>query len=305
MCAERESAVSPAVAVALILALTTLVAGIVTVTVLSGGLSFVVKDAKEVQVSVDIAGDTAVLSIVSGKDLPMMSSYTVIVTDINGVAYNGTLPYPAVKSVKFPMNSGEVGSWIAEIEASGVTVPSDVKTEVTAAVEYLSKILNVNNISQIAVVGHFTDGISEVVFLGQVKPGAVVEPITPATQYTITFNANGGSGTMQNAYVSQGESLTLPLCTFTKTHAYFGGWDTSASGHSVVYSDKETIPVSSNLNLYAVWMANVTFDKNNDGAAGTMPEQAFVCGVAKNLNKNTFIAPTGQKFSAWSENKVG
>ena len=91
---------------------------------------------------------------------------------------------------------------------------------------------------------------------------------TPHT-YTITYSANGGSGTMQQTSATYGESITLPNATFVKEGFYFRGWSTEVGGR-IIYPDGATV---SNLtteqngvvNLFAVW-----------GSSNATPEEFFV-----------------------------
>ena len=91
---------------------------------------------------------------------------------------------------------------------------------------------------------------------------------TPHT-YTITYSANGGSGTMQRTSATYGESITLPKATFVKDGFYFRGWATEVEGR-IIYPDGATV---SNLtteqngvvNLFAVW-----------GSSNATPEEFFV-----------------------------
>ncbi len=73
---------------------------------------------------------------------------------------------------------------------------------------------------------------------------------------SITFDANGGQGVMDDFKVSIGTSGILPTCTFTRTGYEFAGWATSSTG-AVVYSDEQTITPTASMTLYAVWRAEV------------------------------------------------
>ena len=82
---------------------------------------------------------------------------------------------------------------------------------------------------------------------------------TPNT-YTISFNANTGTGTMNSQSATYDVQTTLTTNNFTKTGYTFAGWATSANG-SVEYNDGESVSnlVSTNngnINLYAVWTPN-------------------------------------------------
>jgi uncharacterized repeat protein (TIGR02543 family) len=78
-----------------------------------------------------------------------------------------------------------------------------------------------------------------------------------ANFYTVTYNANGGSGTMANSIFILGESQNLRENTFTRTGYIFTGWATSSDG-TVIYTDGESINDPSvaagvTVTLYAVW----------------------------------------------------
>lgn len=77
-------------------------------------------------------------------------------------------------------------------------------------------------------------------------------PETPKTTYTITFNANGGAGTIASITEVSGTEITLPENTLTKEGYIFAGWATSADG-DVSYSDKAKITVTEDITLYAKW----------------------------------------------------
>ena len=78
-------------------------------------------------------------------------------------------------------------------------------------------------------------------------------PETPKTTYTITFNANGGAGTIASITEVAGTEITLPENTLTKEGYIFAGWATSAD-EDVSYSDKaKIITLTGNITLYAKW----------------------------------------------------
>ena len=91
---------------------------------------------------------------------------------------------------------------------------------------------------------------------------------TPHT-YTITYSANGGSGTMQQTSATYGESITLPNATFVKEGFYFRGWSTEVGGR-IIYPDGATVnnlttEQNGVVNLFAVW-----------GSSNATPEEFFV-----------------------------
>ncbi len=74
-----------------------------------------------------------------------------------------------------------------------------------------------------------------------------------AKDVTITFNANGGAGTMQAQVVKSGVVASLNSSSFTRTNYSFSHWNTKSDGTGVTYSDKATITTSENIIFYAQW----------------------------------------------------
>ena len=82
-------------------------------------------------------------------------------------------------------------------------------------------------------------------------------PETPKTTYTISFDANGGTGSVASITEVAGTEITLPESTFTKEDYIFAGWATTADG-DVSYSDKAKITLTGNITLYAKWGMTAT-----------------------------------------------
>ena len=86
---------------------------------------------------------------------------------------------------------------------------------------------------------------------------------TPNT-YTITYNANGGVGSMGNTVVNYGTNTTIRNNTFTKTGYTFAGWTTRTDGMDDGYNwtgwsgtwkyvDGQYGISNNTLKLYAIW----------------------------------------------------
>ena len=121
---------------------------------------------------------------------------------------------------------------------------------------------------------------------------------------SVTFDANGGGGKMSAQTFIYGESQKLTENRFLRTGYSFMGWATSSSG-KVVYSDKESIKITSDMTLYAVWekaTLNVTFNAN--GGSGKMSAQSFTYGMSQRLVANTFTR-TGYSFMGWAMSSSG
>lgn len=75
-----------------------------------------------------------------------------------------------------------------------------------------------------------------------------------ATSVTITFNANGGSGTVPSAISTYaGVANTIPSNSLTRTGYTFNGWNTASDGSGTSYATGSTITPTANVTLYAQW----------------------------------------------------
>ena len=72
-----------------------------------------------------------------------------------------------------------------------------------------------------------------------------------ANSYTVTFNANQGSGTMTTQTSSVPAALTTN--TFTRSGYTFIGWNTVANGSGTPYADGASYPFTASTTLYAQW----------------------------------------------------
>ena len=86
-----------------------------------------------------------------------------------------------------------------------------------------------------------------------VKAAVTVSGATPpVTAFTVSFAANGGTGTMADVTDVPAGAYTLPACKFMPPDSKrFIGWATTASGTATAAGG--TITVSDNVTLYAIW----------------------------------------------------
>lgn len=94
---------------------------------------------------------------------------------------------------------------------------------------------------------------------------------TPQT-YTISYNANGGTGAPGSQTKTYGVNLTLSLTVPTRTNYIFQGWSTSPSG-TVQYQPGGSFTTNATTILYAIWkQAAATLNSVSDteiGGSGT------------------------------------
>ncbi len=75
--------------------------------------------------------------------------------------------------------------------------------------------------------------------------------------YTVTFHANGGTGTMNPQHIYEDSLTALSPNTFTRSGNYtFSHWSTNETGSGTHYEDQEQILITSDLALYAQWISS-------------------------------------------------
>ena len=124
---------------------------------------------------------------------------------------------------------------------------------------------------------------------------------TAPSSYTVTFNANGSSGSMASETSSSAAALTTNV--LTRTGYTFSGWNTAANGSGTTYADGSSYIFGASLTLYAQWSADffaVTF--NAHGGSGSMTAQSDNTTTALSANSFTY---SGYIFSGWNTQASG
>jgi len=114
---------------------------------------------------------------------------------------------------------------------------------------------------------------------------------------TVTFNANGASGTAPTAQtVDPGTVINLPgVGSMSNTGKIFKGWNTAANGSGTGYEEGDTYAVSANATLYAQWEAVPIVPQGNTLAQqlawiGTQGGNGVVYDIVVDNNEN--LGPT-------------
>ena len=85
--------------------------------------------------------------------------------------------------------------------------------------------------------------------------------------YRVTFDANGGEGTMVPQTVENGVDNTLSANVFTRQDHTFIGWNTMADGTGISYADGGALAeLPEDLCLYAQWRHEDGWFRNDDGS---------------------------------------
>ena len=123
----------------------------------------------------------------------------------------------------------------------------------------------------------------------------------PAKYITISFDPNGGTGTMKPMRVKAGVDYTLPECTFTPPEGKeFAGW---LAVNGKVYPAGHSVYSTYDQSLKATWKdkeaAEITISFDPNGGTGTMQPMKVKSGEDFTLPECTYTPPEGKEFAGW------
>ena len=160
-------------------------------------------------------------------------------------------------------------------------------------------------ISQYVKGDSFTGNANKTIYAGWYAQG-----------YTISYNSNGGTGSMASDVVKTGGTATIRANEFTKKGYTFAGWTTKSDGTDDGYNwtgwsgtwnyvDGQYGIANKTLKLYARWTPkSYTISYNSNGGTGTMTSDTVSTGGKATIKSNTF-AKTGYKFVGWTTKSDG
>ena len=121
---------------------------------------------------------------------------------------------------------------------------------------------------------------------------------------TITFDKNGGTGTMEPQVVDTNTKTTLNANAFTWAGHTFVGWNTKPDGSGTGQADRTQISISEDTVLYAWWAEDLTivFHANDGTPIMTMQEVAPMS--TPTLDSNPFTRE-GFGFYCWNTKADG
>ncbi len=129
---------------------------------------------------------------------------------------------------------------------------------------------------------------------------------------TITFDANGGTGSMPPQTIVAGTPQNLTKNTFTKSNATFIGWNTvenpTPENPGTSYADEAEFVASTeehqDITFYAQWAYTTISFNGNTTEPGTMDPITIAGGTTSNLPANTFTNHNCI-FTGWNTNAEG
>ena len=126
------------------------------------------------------------------------------------------------------------------------------------------------------------------------------DPTTPQT-HTVTFNTDGGTGTVDPMTAEAGTAITLPSADGLSRQYYtFTAWETGEKQ----YNPGDQFTVNANTVFTAVWTRNtitVTYEANHESVTPPSHTEPVDAGGIFRLPENPFDnSPDGQIFYGWA-----
>lgn len=129
----------------------------------------------------------------------------------------------------------------------------------------------------------------------------VTVPAVARPTYTVSYNANGGSGAPSSQTKQHDITLTLSSVKPTRSGYNFAGWGTSATDTGVKYSAGGQYTGNASITLYAIWTnaAKMTLAYNANGGSGAPSSQTHLINTTSKISG---VIPTRNNyvFLGWS-----
>lgn len=139
---------------------------------------------------------------------------------------------------------------------------------------------------------------------GTSTTGSVSISVPALASYTVSYNANGGTGTVASQVKYYNTTLTLRSNSFTRSGYTFVGWGTSSSATTASYQPGGSYTGNAALTLYAIWKKTITLSYNANGGSGAPGSSSATVYNSTTSYKFTLSGtrPTrsGYDFLGWS-----
>lgn len=126
--------------------------------------------------------------------------------------------------------------------------------------------------------------------------GSYTITVPAKTHYTVTYNANSGSGAPSAQTKWYGETLTLSSTKPTRSGYVFWHWNTKADNTGTTYAAGANYPANAAATLYAIWNPIISYNAN--GGTGAPASQTKTYGHDLTLS-STKPTRTNLTFAGW------
>ena len=240
-----------------------------------------------------------------------LGAYKISGTDRDTSGDTGTWTYTLTVSNAITQTSSTTGATTSRASSTFAPGPIVVVNN-TGAVTFVTTVssagLRVNGAGVITTTGKLAAGSYTVSGTDRDASGnagiwtytlTVSNPV-----FTVTYNANGGKGTM--AAELDNAPTALRTNRFTRAGHTFTKWNTAANGSGASYANGATYPFTTSVTLYARWKAGkaathaVAFNAN----AGTGSRVVERDNTPTALSANHFTR-VGYAFTSWNTKANG
>jgi uncharacterized repeat protein (TIGR02543 family) len=118
-----------------------------------------------------------------------------------------------------------------------------------------------------------------------------------AAFYTVTYNANGGTGAPGAQEKEEDVNLVLSNTVPTRDGCTFKGWNTAADGSGDSYAPGDTYTANAALTLYAQWYYPVTYNANGGTGAPSAQEKKVDVDI---VLSSTVPTRDDYRFTGWN-----
>lgn len=210
------------------------------------------------------------------------------------VQVSASIDIPAKSSyaVKYNANGGS-GAPAAQTKWYGETLTLSKTKPTRSGYDFVGWATSANGAAAYQPGGNYTTNAAVTLYA-----------VWAQTSYTVSYNAQGGTGAPAAQTKYKGVNLTLSSTVPTKDGYVFQGWATSAGG-AVAYQPGGTYSTDAAVTLYAVWTTGtytISYDAN--GGTGAPDSQTKTFGVDLTLS-STVPTKTSYTFIGWGESTTG
>ncbi len=210
---------------------------------------------------------------------------------------------PKNYTVVFDANGGQ-GSMEAQTYEAGQTQALAQNTFTKANCDFVGWALNKD-----AATADYTDGQSVKDLVKEDGTSVTLYAVWAPHTYTVSFDANGGTGTMGSQKFQVGNAQALSANAFQNANGSFVGWALEKDATQAAYTDGQSVTdlagKGETVTLYAVWSGytyTVVFD-GNGATNGSMLQQNMVLGQEAKLTANAFTKGWQYEFLGWATDK--
>ena len=133
------------------------------------------------------------------------------------------------------------------------------------------------------------------------KTSVTLYAVWEVSKYTVTFDLNGGTGSISPITFSFGSFATIPSATPTRNGYTFAGWSENAASVAAEFAAGDKYTHNRSTTLYAVWNPNkykITFNANGGTGAPAAQDKLYDTDLRLSAVKPV---KEGFKFLGWAE----